>query len=37
MRSDDFWTGEISENTLTDEMTWLVNLMNTESGVGTLI
>ena len=32
MRSDDFWTGEISKNTLTDEMIWLIKLMNTEAG-----
>ena len=33
VRSDDFWTGEISKNTLTDEMIWLIKLMDTEAGV----
>ena len=33
MRSDDFWTGEISKNTLTDETIWLIKLMDTEAGV----
>ena len=32
-KSDDFWTGEISKNTLTDEMIWLIKLMDTEAGV----
>ena len=33
VKSDDFWTGEISKNTLTDEMIWLIKLMDTEAGV----
>ena len=33
MRSDNFWTGEISKNTLSDEMIWLIKLMDTEAGV----
>ena len=37
MRSDGFCTGEISENTLTDETIWIINLMNTETGVWSLI
>ena len=37
VRSDDFWTGKHSKNTLTDEMIEFINLMNTETGVSTLI
>ena len=33
VKSDDFWTGEISKNTLTDEIIWLIKLMDTEAGV----
>ena len=33
MRLDNFWTGEFSKNTLTDEMIWVIKLMNTEVGV----
>ena len=37
VRSDDFWTGQISKNMLTDEMIWFINLMNTKTGILTLI
>ena len=37
MRSDNFWTGKISKNMLTDEMIEFINPMNTETGVSTLI
>ena len=33
VRLDNFWTDEISKNTLTDETIWLIKLMNTEAGV----
>ena len=33
VRSDNFWTGEISKNTLIDEMISVISLMNTETGV----
>ena len=33
VRSDNFWTGKISKNILTDEMIWFINLMSTEAGV----
>ena len=33
VRLDDLWTGEISKNTLTDEMIWLIKPINTETGV----
>ena len=37
VRSDNFWTGKISKNTLTDEMIWFINLISTKTGVLTLI
>ena len=37
VRSDDFWTGKISKNMLTDETIWFINLMSTKTGVLTLI
>ena len=33
VKSDEFWTGEISKHTLTDETIWLIKLMDTEAGV----
>ena len=37
VKSDDFWTGKISKNTLTAGMIWFINLMKTETEVSTLI
>ena len=37
MRSDDFWTGEISKNMLTNETIGFINLMNTETGVNSYL
>ena len=33
VRSDNFWTGQILKNILTDETIKFINLMNTETGV----
>ena len=35
-KSDDFGTGKISKNALTDEMIWLIKLIDTEAGVHTM-
>ena len=37
VRSDDFWTGKIPKNMLTDETMEFINPMNTETEVSTLI
>ena len=33
VKSANFWTGEISKNTLTDETIWLMKLMDSEAGI----
>ena len=37
VKSDDLWTGQILKNILTDGTIKFINLMNTETGVSTLI